>query len=141
MNEEMDMAIFKGRYSWDGKKNDQREPIAWFPGAYDLKIVDLTEGKKGISFLKPFLCIYTNTGSGYSISENPEKFAKRICSDFSLQMDKVLWTEQLQNGSDSFEIIMFEKCGNLGNNPRYLTRKRTPLPSEINLIKKGLAEE
>ncbi len=41
------MAIFKGRYSWDGKKNDQREPIAWFPGTYDLKIVDLAEGKKG----------------------------------------------------------------------------------------------
>jgi len=137
---EKTMAIFNGRYSWDGKKNDQREPIAWFPGAYDLKIVDLTEGNEGITFLKPFLCIYTNTGAGYSISENPEKFAKRICSDFSLQIDKVLWTEQLQNGSDSFEIITFKKSGTLGDNPLYLTKKRKPLASEIKLITKGLAE-
>lgn len=134
------MAIFKGRYSWDGKKNDQREPISWFPGAYDLKIVDLTEGKKGITFLKPYLCIYTNTGAGYSISEHPEKFAKRICSDFFLEIDKVLWTEQLQNGSDSFEIITFKKCGTLGNDSLYLARKRKPLTSEMNLIRKGLAE-
>lgn len=134
------MAIFKGRYSWDGKKNDQREPIAWFPGAYDLKIVDLTEGKKGVTFLKPFLCIYTNTGAGYSISENPEKFAKRICSDFSLEMDKVLWTEQLQDGSDSFEIITFQKCGTVGDSPFYLIRKRKPLANEVKLIKKGLAD-
>jgi hypothetical protein len=137
---EMTMAIFKGRYSWDGKKNDQRDPIAWFPGAYDLKIVDLTEGRGGVTFLKPFLCIYTNTGAGYSISEHPEKFAKRICSDFSLHMDKVLWTEQLQKGADAFQIVTFEKCGTVGGNPFYLTRKRKPLANEINLIKKELAE-
>lgn len=134
------MAIFNGRYSWDGKKSDQREPISWFPGAYDLKIIDLTEGKTGIIFLKPYLCIYTNTGAGYSISEHPEKFAKRICSDFFLEIDKVLWIEQLQNGSDSFEIITFKKYGTLGNSPLYLTQKRKPLPSEINLIKKELAQ-
>jgi hypothetical protein len=134
------MAIFKGRYSWDGKKNDQREPIAWFPGAYDLRIIDLREEKKGVTFLKPFLCIYTNTGAGYSISENPEKFAKRVCSDFSLEMDKVLWTEQLQDGSDSFEVISFEKCGTVGDSPFYLIRKRKPLASEIKLIKRGLSD-
>lgn len=134
------MAIFKGRYSWDGKKNDQREPIAWFPGTYDLKIVDLAEGKRGVTFLKPVLCIYTNTGAGYSISEHPEKFAKRICSDFSLEMDKVLWTEQLENGTDSFEIITFKKFGMIGKDPLYLIRKRKPLTNEMKLIKKGLAE-
>ena len=35
------MKIFNGKYSWDGKKHDNQEPIAWFPGAYNLKIVDL----------------------------------------------------------------------------------------------------
>ena len=134
------MAIFNGRYSWDGKKNDQREPIAWFPGAYDLKIVDLTEGKKGVRFLKPYLCVYTNTGAGYSISEHPEKFAKRICSDFSLEMEKVLWAEQLEIGSDVFEIVNFYKFGTLGdNNTLYLTRKRKPLAGEVKLIKTVLA--
>ncbi|MDR3629393.1 MAG: hypothetical protein P4L42_03570 [Desulfocapsaceae bacterium] len=133
------MAIFCGRYSWDGRKTDQREPVAWFPGAYDLRIIDLTEGMKGITFLKPVLCIYTNTGTGYSISEHPERFAKRICSDFSLEIDKVLWVEQLQHGSDSFEIITYKQCGILGGNSLYLTLKRRPLPRELNLIRKGLS--
>ena len=55
-------------------------------------------------------------------------------------MDKVLWTEQLENGADSFQIITFEKCGTLGSTSLYLTRKRKPLANEINLIKKGLAD-
>ena len=135
---EASMAIFNGRYSWDGKKTDQREPVAWFPGAYDIRIVDLTEGKRGILFLKPILCIYTNTGAGYSISEHPEKFAKRICSDFALDIEKVLWTEQLQNGTHLFEIVTFTKCGILGKDPLYLTRKRKPLANEFNLIKNAL---
>ncbi len=133
-------SIFDGRYSWDGIKRDQREPIAWFPGAYDLKIVDLTIGKENITFLKPYLCIYTNTGSGYSISENPEKFAKNICHDFALQMDKVLWVEQTAKGKDLFEVITFKKCGMTGEDPIYLTVKRKARDNEIRLIKKGLAE-
>ncbi len=133
-------SIFDGRYSWDGTKRDRREPIAWFPGAYDLKIIDLTIGKKGIIFLKPYLCIYTNTGTGYSISENPERFAKNVCSDFELEMDKVLWVEQVERGKDIFEIVVFEKCGRIGDDPLYLTKKRRPHDNEIHLIRNGLAE-
>jgi hypothetical protein len=135
---EVYMAIFNGRYSWDGKKTDQKEPIAWFPGAYDIRIIDVSEGKKGVSFLKPILCIYTNTGAGYSISEHPEKFAKRICNDFLLDIEKVLWVEQLQSESELFEIITFTRCGILGKDLMYQTQKRKPLANEFTLIKKAL---
>jgi hypothetical protein len=140
LNHEITKSIFDGRYSWDGKKKDRREPIAWFPGAYDLKILDLTFGKKNITFLKPFLCIYTNTGAGYSISEHPEKFAKNVCRDFSLDMEKVLWVEKLDREQDIFEIISFVKCGILGDDSIYLIKKRKPRDNEMRLISKVMKE-
>lgn len=132
------MAIFAGRYSWNGKKSDGREPISWFPGAYDLKIIDLSEGRETISFMRPFLCVFTNTGSGYSVSANPEKFAKRICEDFSLDIEKVLWVEQQESGSHSFDIITFNKKGHLGQMVFYSIDRRKPRKNELTLIEKEL---
>lgn len=140
LNPDGNRSIFDGRYSWDGKKKDRREPIAWFPGAYDLKIIDFSVGKKNVIYLKRYLCLYTNTGAGYSISDNPEKFAKNVCHDFSLKMDNVLWVEQLEREKEIFEIITFEKCGILGEDPIYLIKKRKPRDNEIRFIQKAVTK-
>lgn len=132
------MAIFDGRYSWDGTKDDNREPISWFPGAYDIKIINLSLYQKAITHLKPYLCIFTNTGKGYSVSANPEKFAKRICEEFSLKIDKVIWVEQTEIDSDNYDIITFKKRGQLGENTFYSMEKRNPMPNELNIIKKEI---
>jgi len=132
------MAIFKGRYSWDGKKSENKEPISWFPGAYDLSISNLAGPQESISYIRPYLCIFTNTGWGYSVSANPEKFAKRICEDFGLPIEKVLWVEQTEPGSHSFEIITFRKRGQMGRQVFYAIEKRRPLENELKLIEKEL---
>ena len=132
------MAIFSGRYSWDGRKTDGRDPISWFPGAYDLKIINLDESDTSISFMRPYLCIFTNTGSGYSVSANPEKFAKRICDDFSLPIERVLWVEQREKNSDFFEVITFQKKDQVGDHVFYTIERRKPMESELRLIRNSL---
>ncbi len=128
------MAIFQGRYSWDGTKTDNKEPISWFPGAYDLVIAKLEAGNKNITFLRPYICIYTNTGYGYSVSANPEKFAKRICDDFSLRIDKVLWVERKEPDSEKYEVIIFQEKGQMGETNFYSIEKRKPNLAELQLI-------
>ncbi len=135
------MAIFDGRYSWNGKKEDHRDPIAWFPGAYDLKIIDLREEHRGVSFLKPYICIFTNTGFGHSVSANPEKFAKRICVDFSLDLEKVLWVECLSVEPLFFEIVLFNRNGQLHEKAIYLVSRRQPTHGEASLIKREFAKK
>lgn len=132
------MAIFSGRYSWDGKKNDYREPIAWFPGAYDITIAKIAGKASRMAFIRPYICIYTNTGSGHSVSANPEKFAKRICEDFQLEMEKVLWVEQLSPHGNDYEVIMFRRKGQMGNTVFYDIEKRPALPNEITIIERHL---
>lgn len=132
------MAIFQGRYSWDGKKKDDRDPISWFPGAYDLKIIHLGGSDSSVFFIRPYLCVFTNTGKGYSVSANPEKFAKHICDDFDLEMEKVLWVEQAEAGSTDFDIITFTRRGQMGESVFYSLKRRRPMANELQLLHKEL---
>ncbi len=88
--------------------------------------------------MRPYLCIFTNTGSGYSVSANPEKFAKRICDDFSLPIERVLWVEQREKNSDFFEVITFQKKDQVGDHVFYTIERRKPMESELRLIRNSL---
>ena len=134
------MAIFNGRYRWDGTKKDNLEPIAWFPGSYDVKIIDRSIAEEKVQHFKPFICLYARTGEGQSISDSPEKFAKRICADFSLDMERVFWVEDLLTENDRYEVILFTRSGKMGKSVFYRTEKRKALALEVKMIQLSLAE-
>ncbi len=134
------MAIFNGIYRWDGTKKDDVEPIAWYPGSYDVKILDRsgTEGK--VRHFKSAICLYARTGEGQSVSANPEKFAKRICIDFSLNIDRVLWVEDLLTEKNRYAIILFTRTGKMGKGFFYRTEKRQALNAEVKMIEHALVD-
>ncbi len=133
------MEIFNGIYSWDGKKHDGRDPVAWFPGAYNLRIFNLTIDSGGITHLKPYLCIFSETGRGHSVSAKPANFAKHVSRDFSLDIERVIWVEEIQEKEDCFEIIIFSRCGKLGDEPLYHAARRLPTEGERKLIERQLS--
>jgi len=132
------MAIYAGRYKWDGKKTGQQEPIAWSPGAYDIKIFQCTSASEKVQHLKPVVCIYAQTGEGQSISANPERFAKQICNDFSLDIERVLWIEDLLTAENRYEVVSFTRSTKIGDTILYRTDKRMALEREVWMIKKEL---
>lgn len=132
------MAIFNGRYRWDGTKRNNQDPIAWSPGAYDVKIFRCSSSSK-VEYLKPFVCVYASTGEGQSISANPEKFAKQICNDFSLDMERVLWVEDNLKDGDRYEVVMFTRSGKIGNIVFYRSQKRLAFKSEVEMIEQELS--
>ncbi len=138
---EIYMAIFDGRYRWDGTKQGEHEPIAWSPGAYDLKIFNYAPSSAKVQHLKPVVCIYSATGEGQSISAHPEKFAKQICNDFSLEIERVLWVEDLQTEKDRYQIVLFTRSMRVGNIIFYRTDKRKPSDREILVIEQVLIPE
>lgn len=131
------MTLFSGRYRWDGTKKDDREPIAWSPGAYDIEIFQYGAATGKVQHLKSHVCVYARTGEGHSISANPEKFAKQICTDFSLELERVLWVEDHLREKDRYEVVMFTRSGRVGNDIFYKVSKRKPLDHEIELIREG----
>ncbi len=120
----LDSSIYVGRYSWDGIKTGDREPIAWSGGAYDVIIYKRPSLRGNIELLKPHICVYSKTGIGQSISENPEKFAQHICHDFTLHIERVIWVENLLCDKDSYDIVQFTRIRKIGNTILYNTEKR-----------------
>lgn len=133
------MSIFDGRYRWDGTKRGEQEPIAWSPGAYDVKIFKCSASSEKVHHLKSHICIYAPTGDGQSISANPEKFAKQICNDFSLDLERVLWVEDLLRDEDRYEVVTFTKSTKVGDTIFYKTAKRLALKSEVAKIYQELS--
>jgi hypothetical protein len=131
------VAIFNGRYEWDGTKSGELEPVAWYPGSYDVKIVILRGDDKVVSF-KSVLCLFAGTGEGQSISAHPEKFAKRICADFSLALERVLWVEDLLEGEDRYQIVNFSRAARMGKEHFYRPSKRIATVSEKRLITQAI---
>jgi hypothetical protein len=136
---ENSMEIFNGIYSWDGKKHNGRDPIAWFPGAYNLRIFSLAADGGTVTHLKPYLCIFSETGQGHSISAKPANFARRVSSDFSLEIERVLWVEEIQGKEDCFEIVVFSRSGTLADEPFYSAARRLPTAGEQRLIERKLS--
>lgn len=132
------MAIFNGRYHWDGTKQGDLDPVAWYPGSYDVKIVKLGGSGKVVA-LKSVLCLYSRTGEGHSISANPEKFARCICAEFSLEFERVLWVEDLLATDSRYQVINFLRGGKIGREYFYKPARRAATAAEMRLI--GLALE
>lgn len=132
------MQIFNGTYRWDGKKRDGQDPIAWFPGAYHLKIINLSDSDSGVTHLKPHLCIFSETGNGHSISSNPIKFAKQVSKDFTLDLERVIWVEKIDGLKSKCEIVVFTRQGKLGDDLIYHTERRVPTEAEQKLIERKL---
>jgi len=134
----LESSIYVGRYSWDGIKNDDREPIAWSAGAYDVKIYKRPSSLSNVELLKPYVCVYAKTGIGQSISANPEKFAQHICYDFSLHIERVVWIEDLLGGPERFEIVQFTRTRKIGNTVIYTTEKRRAGPAETQQLEEEI---
>ncbi len=132
------MQIYNGIYSWDGKRHGSREPIAWFPGSYNLQIFDIGKDSAGVTSLKQYLCIYAETGNGHSISAHPEKFAKQVCRDFSLDLERVLWVEKLFDGKKRYEVVVYSRSSKMGDTMFYRVLKRSPTDIELQIIEAEL---
>ncbi len=128
------MRIFSGIYRWDGKRHGNRAPIAWFPGAYYLHIYEAEPRQPNITPLKPFLCIYEETGEGHSVSADPERFISHICDDFALVVERVLWVEKPRKSGDGYEVVLPVRSGRLGERHLYRFTKRLPTPAELSMI-------
>ena len=134
------MSIYSGRYRWDGTKKNNQDPIAWSPGAYDVRIFEQIKAVGTVEYLKPYICVYSKTGEGHSISAKPEKFAKQICRDFNLDIERVLWVEDHLSGDYRYEVVMFTRTARVGDLFFYRTDKRKALNREINMIESELVE-
>lgn len=70
----------------------------------------------------------------------PEKFAKRICQDFGIDMDRVLWIEDHLTSRNRYEVLCFTRTGKMGDMVFYSCERRYPHPWEKHALLQAIDE-
>ena len=129
------MIIYDGKYNWQGKKRFPFKPISWWPGSYRITIIDLAKSLSGVHLLKPFVVIVTNTGEGISSINCTDNFAKSVCRDFKLKIERVLWIEHYPKKPAHMEVASFKPVTTIGGETLYSVKWRPIMSNELELIK------
>lgn len=136
------MIIFNGKYSWDGKKRSASAPVTWWPGSYNIRIIDLNVMMPGVHHIKPYVCIFSDTGNGFSVRNTFQHLAVAIAGEFGLDPTRVLWIEHFpERKSDRMDAATIEAVTIIGSQIIYKAIWRSVMPNEINLIQSCLTEQ
>ncbi len=128
------MIIFDGKYSWDGTKRGSSKPVSWWPGAYWLKIIDLSQNRGNLLMLKPILVFAAETENGHCVRNRYQDLVKNVCRDFNLKLEKILWITYNVNSPQEIETALFELVTYLGSEVFFSVRWRPVLPNEQMVI-------
>ncbi|MDY0222058.1 MAG: hypothetical protein RBR67_13045 [Desulfobacterium sp.] len=121
-------------YEWDGRSSDGEKPVAWWPGAYRIRIVDLTAGRPGMIHLKSRAVICRNRDKGTSIRNCIENFARKVSQKYDLEIDRVLWVEIGQKDPRDVQIATLKKVSPMGGKDLYSASWRPARPNEFKLL-------
>ncbi len=128
------MIVYEGEYSWKGNAVRKERPISWWASSYHLKIVDLGRREDGVVYLKPVIVKIHDTGRGASVVNCLPELAKRICSEFELDLNRVLWVEEVSDENSPVHVASFEPIANVAGDVLYKTAWRTATDQETELI-------
>lgn len=91
------MILHDFTYRWDGKSHDGTPPIAWWPGAYRVRIVEFGSSSKGVHFLFPRAVIMkgikTDGQMNTALENYIHNFAQKLSKEYDLDIHKTLWME------------------------------------------------
>lgn len=127
-------------YEWDGKSNDGEKPVAWWPGAYRIRIVDLTAKNPGMIHLKYRAVICRNCDKGTSIRNCIENFARKISQKYELDIGRVLWVEISQKDPKDVQVATLKKVSPMGGNDLYSASWRPARPNELKTLEPFLVD-
>ena len=136
------MIIYDSKYSWNGKKEDEKTPVSWWPGACRLKIVDRSRmmEKLNVILAKPVLVMTAETGEGYSVKSHYQDLAKAVCRDFFLDIKRVMWVEYYPDRPDQIDMVLFDPITRIGDEVQYSVRFRPVTEKEFAEINMYLPE-
>jgi hypothetical protein len=129
------MILYDGEYSWEGRIDRNERPISWWASNYHLKIVDLGRQVKGLFYLRPVIIKINDTGQGASVVNCLPEMAKHICAQFELDINRVLWVEEISDDAAGIQVAIFEKVATIAGEPLYKTDWRPATPPEVDFIR------
>lgn len=72
-----------------------------------MRIIDLRIGYPDVRYLRPIIIVASATGSGIFKTNCAEGIGRRICRDFDLDVENVLWIEHFPGDEEQMFVAVF----------------------------------
>lgn len=133
------MILFDGTYRLERREDkssngDRKRACSW-----RLRLFDFSISHPDVKHLRPYAVVATQTGEGIFKTTCAESLGKRICRDFNLEIDGILWIEHYPD-EPALYVAMFKPKSYFDNEIFYSIDWRPIRPNELQLIQPFIPE-
>lgn len=139
MKAEKKMILFDGTYRLQRQGDAPSKSIRRWACSWRLRIIDISISQPNVQHIRPRVVVATQTGEGIFKTTCAESLGKRICKDFDLKIDDVLWIEHYPDESALY-VASFTPKSYYGLEIFYAVTWRPILPNELEAIKPFIPE-
>ena len=127
------MILFDGTYRLQRQEDKSPDAERNWACSWRLRLFDLTLSHPDVKHLKPYAIVATQTGGGIFKTTCAESLSKRICRDFNLEIEEILWVEHYPE-EPALYVAMFKPKSYVGNEIFYAIDWRPIRPNELQVI-------
>ncbi len=133
------MILFDGTYRLQRHGDAPFKPDHQRINSWRLRIIDFSIQHPGVQHLRPRVVVATKTGEGIFKTTCAESLGRRICRDFGMKIEDVLWVEHYPDESALY-VASFTPKSYYGLEVFYAVEWRPILPNELAAIKPFIPE-
>ncbi len=133
------MILFDGTYRLQRQGDAAFQPIGKWAYSWRLRIIDFSLSEPDVKYLRPYVIVATQTGEGIFKTTCAESMGKRICRDFDLKIDEILWAEHYPD-EPALYIASFTPKSYFGTEIFYNVDWRPVRQNELEAIKYFIPE-
>jgi hypothetical protein len=101
------LLYYDGTYRLQRRDDETSKPIGKWACAWRLRIIDLSLSRPDVKHLKPIIVVATQTGEGLFKTTCAESLGRKICGDFNLDVNEILWIEHFPSKLEQMYVAVF----------------------------------
>ena len=134
------MIYYDGTYRLQRRDDATSKPIGKWACSWRLRIIDLSLGEPDVTHLKPIVVVAAQNDEGLFKTTCAESLGRRICRDFDLDINEVLWIEHFPTRPGKMYVATFTPKHYLGPEIFYDIDWRPIRTNELEAIKRFIPE-
>ena len=133
------MILFDGIYRLQRREDKSSIFNRNWACSWRLRLFDVSVSHPDVKHLRPYAILATQTGEGIFKTTCAESLGKRICRDFKLTIDEILWIEHYPD-EPALYVAMFKPKSYFGSEIFYAIDWRPIRPNELQMIQPFIPE-
>ena len=134
------MIYYDGTYRLQRKGDATSKPIGKLACSWRLRLIDLSLSQPDVKHLKPIVVVATQDDKGLFKTTCAESLGRRICRDFDLDINEILWIEHFPAKPGQMYVATFTPKHYLGPEIFYNIDWRSIRTNELEAIKRFIPE-